>query len=456
MDNQKKQFSRREFLRRMGITSASAAALITLNPFSFILNDKKTVKSPMQAENGMTYRIQHRTKDKVSLLGYGMMRLPHKNRKIDQELVNEEVKYALEHGVNYFDTSPHYVNNLSERSLGIALKNSGFDRKQFFIATKMSNFGEDEWSFEKSVELYNNSFKELQVDYIDYYLLHGIGMGGMDNLNKRFIDNGILKFLLKERKKGRIRHLGFSYHGDVEVFDFLLDNHKKYKWDFVQIQMNYVDWKHASDMNKRNTNAEYLNYECERRGIQTVMMEPLMGGRLAKIKDVYEKRLRELRPDDTPAKWAFRFCGTQPNVLTALSGMTTMDNLVENVDTFSPLDPCTTQELNLLEDIAANMAAYPNIPCTNCKYCMPCPYGVNIPENFAFYNNAVNNGTVPPADASSSDYHQKKMAFVNSYKETLKATELPSVCVACGECLSKCPQRIRIPDQMAKLTQLLE
>ncbi len=453
---QNREFSRREFLKRLGISSASAAALMTINPLSIFSHESNLPDNPIAAAEGMTYRIHRKSKEKVSLLGYGMMRLPRKDRRIDQELVNRQVKYALEHGVNYFDTSPHYVNNQSERSLGIALKASGFNRKDYYVATKMSNFGENEWPYEKSVELYENSFKELQVDYIDYYLLHGIGMGGMDNFQKRFIDNGILKFLLKERKKGRIRKLGFSYHGDVAVFDHLLANHKKYKWDFAQIQMNYVDWKHAHEMNPRNTNAEYLNRECEKRGIQTVMMEPLMGGRLSKLKDVYSRQLKALRPDDTDAAWAFRFCGSQPNVLTELSGMTAMEHLVENVKTFSPLDPCTTEELALLDEIAANMATYPNIPCTNCKYCMPCPYGVDIPGNFAFYNNCVNEGTLPPVDSTAVLYAEKKKAFIANYKSQVKDSQLAAACVACGECLSKCPQRIRIPDQMAKLTQLLQ
>jgi len=452
----KKKFSRREFLKRLGVTSASAAAIAAFDPLSFFKDDNNVNSSPIENADGMTYRIHRKSKEKVSLLGYGMMRLPRKGRGIDQELVNQQVKYALQHGVNYFDTSPHYVNNQSEKSLGIALKASGFDRKDFFVATKMSNFGEDEWSYEKSVELYQNSFKQLQVDYIDYYLLHGIGMGGMENFQKRFIDNGILKFLLKERKKGRIKKLGFSYHGDVAVFDHLLANHKKYKWDFAQIQMNFVDWKHAKEMNPRNTNSEYLNAECEKRGIQTVMMEPLMGGRLAKLKDVYSKQLRTVRPEDTDAAWAFRFCGSQPNVLTELSGMTTMENLVENVKTFSPLDPCTDEEFALLEEIAANMVTYPNIPCTNCKYCMPCPYGVDIPANFAFYNNSVNEGTLPPANEDAVNYDERKKSFINKYKKDIKAEQLASACVACEECLTKCPQRIKIPDQMAKLTQLLQ
>lgn len=456
MGENQKEFSRREFLKRLGLSSASAAALLAMNPLSVFADDHDLPQDPIAAASGMTYRVQRRTKDKVSLLGYGMMRLPQKNRRIDQDMVNEEVKYALEHGVNYFDTSPHYVGDQSETSLGIALKASGFPRKSYYVATKLSNFGRQEWSYEKSVELYENSFKALQVDYIDYYLLHGIGGSGMDELKSRFIDNGMLDFLLKERKKGRIRNLGFSYHGDIEPFNYLLENNKKYKWDFAQIQMNYVDWNHASEQNRRNTNAEYLYTECEKRGIQTVMMEPLLGGRLAKPQEVYVKRMKAMRPDDTPAAWAFRFCGTHPNVLTALSGMTLMEHLQENVKTFSPLDPCTSEELALLDEIAAGMVKYPTIPCTDCKYCMPCPYGVNIPANFAFYNACMNEDKLPPALETTSGYAEKKAAFVSEYKAAVKTEELATKCVACRECVSKCPQRIRIPDQMGRLARLLD
>ena len=452
-ENHQNELNRREFLKRLGVTSASAALLMGLGPLSaFGREDKQKII----VSNDMTYRINRKTGDKVSLLGYGMMRLPQKNGRIDQDLVNEEVKYALEHGVNYFDTSPHYQGNKSEGALGTALKASGFPRKSFYVATKLSNFGQPEWSQEESMKMYKKSFEELQVDYIDYYLLHGIGGGGMDQFKKRFIDNGMLDFLLKERKKGKIRNLGFSYHGDVAVFDYLLEHHKKYEWDFAQIEMNYVDWKHAHELNSRNTNAEYLYNECEKRGIQTVMMEPLLGGRLAKLPEVYNKMLKERRPDDSIASWAFRFCGTMPNVLTALSGMTYMEHLVDNVKTFSPLDPLSTEELALLDEVAANLVKYPTIPCTQCKYCMPCPYGVNIPGNFTYYNNCVNEGTIPPADENAADYAAKKDAFIKGYKAQVSAEELATKCVACGECLSKCPQRIRIPDRMGKLAQMFD
>ena len=185
--------------------------------------------------------------------------------EIDQDMVNEQTDYALAHGVNYFDTSPAYCQGRSEKSMGIAL--SRHPRDSYFIATKLSNFSPNTWSREASINIYNNSLKELQVDYIDYMLLHAIGQGGMKNLHGRYLDNGILDFLLAEREAGRIRNLGFSYHGDIEVFDYLLSKHDEYKWDFVQIQLNYVDWNYAKEVNPVNTNAEYLYAELEKREI---------------------------------------------------------------------------------------------------------------------------------------------------------------------------------------------
>lgn len=444
--------SRREFIKRIGMGTASAAIMVGMGPLVSIGKDD----DQPTLVNGMTYRVNRKTGDKVSLLGFGMMRLPFKDGDIDQDLVNKEVSHALKHGVNYFDTSPHYVNDKSESSLGIALKASGVSRKDYYIATKLSNFGQREWSREESEKLYRRSFEHLQTDYIDYYLLHSIGQGGMESLNGRFIDNGMLDFLLEERKAGRIRNLGFSYHGDVRVFDYLLANNDKYKWDFVQIEMNYVDWKHADEVNKRNTKAEYLYTQLENHDIQAVIMEPLFGGRLAKLPDVYARQLKQLRPDDSLASWAFRFCGTYPNVLTSLSGMTYMEHLEDNLKTHSPLDPCSKSELALLEDIATNLATYPIIPCTDCKYCMPCPYGVNIPGNFAFYNACVNDGTLPPTDPNANGFKKKNAKFQKAYKKALPESQLASQCVECGECLKKCPQRIPIPTRMGRLTDLLD
>lgn len=156
--------------------------------------------------------------------------------------------------------------------------------------------------------MYNNSLKELQVDYLDYMLLHGIGMGGMEAYENRYVKNGILDFLLEERKAGRIRNLGFSYHGDIEVFDYLLSKHDEYQWDFVQIQLNYLDWKHAKEINPRNTDAEYLYGELQKRGIPAIIMEPLLGGRLSNVHDHIVARLKQREPGRSVASWAFRFC----------------------------------------------------------------------------------------------------------------------------------------------------
>ena len=189
-------------------------------------------------------------------------------------MVNDLVDYAIAHGVNYFDTSPAYCRGKSEHATGIAL--SRHPRDKYFIATKLSNFSPATWSREASIAMYRNSLKELQVDYIDYLLLNGVGKGGgMEEFESRFMKNGILDFLQVVRKAGRSRNLGFSYLGDIRVFDYLLSRHDEYKWDFVQIQLNYLDWKYAKQINPRNTDAEYLYGELEKRGIPAVIMEPL-------------------------------------------------------------------------------------------------------------------------------------------------------------------------------------
>jgi len=454
----KNDLSRREFLKRLGMGTFSAAALLGMEPLSALareLEDKPQTPEASQGDIRMTYRINHHTNDRVSLLGYGMMRLPQKDGQIDQEMVNREVDYAIAHGINYFDTAPMYGRGKSEAATGIAL--SRHPREKYMVATKMSNQNERLWPFEKSKEMYLNSFKQLRVDYIDYYLLHSIGGGGMETLKGRFLDNGILDFLLEERKAGRIRNLGFSYHGDVEVFDYLLDHNDEYQWDFVQIELNYLDWRHASTKGGRrhDADAEYLYNKLEKLNIQAVVMEPLLGGRLARVPEDIAANMKTERPDATPASWAFRWVGTLPNILVALSGMTTMEVLEENVQTFSPLDPCSEKEKEMLERFADQMAGFPVVPCTTCAYCMPCPYGVDIPGNFSYYNGAVNDKLLPLPPKSSPDYASRLKKYQEGYERTLKVDAWATKCMDCEECLPKCPQQIRIPNQLARLSELL-
>ncbi len=435
----------------MGVGSA---ALLSIEPLTSLAGLRKKPArlyegNDNQDKAAMTYRVNRHTQDKISLLGYGMMRLPKKDGKIDQDMVNQEVDYALAHGINYFDTAPAYPG--SEIATGIAL--SRHPRKSYHLATKMSNFGDT--SFEASKAMYEESFRRLQTDYFDYYLLHSVGGGdGMGLFNKRFVDNGVLDFLCKERDAGRIRNLGFSYHGDVKVFDWLIDHSEEFGFTFVQIEMNYIDWRHAKQGHKVDADAEYLYAKCEKAGLQCVVMEPLLGGRLAKVPEDVRKEFAERRPDASPASWAFRWVGSHPNILVTLSGMTTMAVLQENVRTFSPLDPCTTQENDFIAKIADHMAGIPVIPCTNCHYCLPCPYGVAIPTNFTVYNEAVNNKSAP-TDKTAPDYAAKQKAFYEKYNASIPEEGRAIQCVDCEACLPKCPQQIRIPNQMARLVEML-
>ena len=448
-----KDMNRRQFLQKLGFGASSALAMMALEPLNALAgNNPKpgTVRYDATADNRMTYRVQHGSGQKISLLGFGMMRLPD-----NQEEVDRLVDYAIAHGVNYFDTAPMYMGGRSEVLTGNTL--SRFPRESYHVATKMSNQNRRLWSFDDSKRMYEQSFERLKVDYIDYYLLHSIG-GGMETLKGRFLDNGILDFLLKEREAGRIRHLGFSYHGDVRDFDWLLDRHDQYHWDFVQIQMNFLDWRHASlrQGRRRDADAEYLYDKLEKTGIQAVIMEPLRGGAFGRMASELADQLKAVRPDDSTARWAFRWVGSYPNVLTTLSGMNRMEHLVDNVATFSPLEVCTDAENKLLANIADQMSGFPTIPCTTCAYCMPCPYGVDIPGNFAYYNEAVNSHVLPLPDKASADYAARKQQFADGLKKALPDTaRWANQCTDCEECLSKCPQQIRIPNQMARIVETL-
>ncbi len=459
MENKKHTISRRSFLKKMG----TATIATTILPACGESGNKATITTDDLQEREMTYRTNPKTGDKVSLLGFGMMRLPsvngrsarEGNEEIDQEMVNELVDYAIKHGVNYFDTSPGYCRGLSERSTGIALKR--YPRDSFFIATKLSNFSPSTWSREASIGMYRNSMKELQVDYLDYLLLHGIGMGNdaMKEFNSRYIDNGVLEFLLEERKAGRVRNLGFSYHGDIRVFDYLLSRHDYYQWDFAQIQLNYLDWKYAKKTNPRNTDAEYLYNELNKLHIPAVIMEPLLGGRLSSVPNNIVATLKQREPELSVASWAFRFAGSFPDVLTVLSGMTRMEHLQDNLNTYSPLKPLSEEEFNFLQNTATMMMQFDTIPCNDCKYCMPCPYGIDIPAILLHYNKCLNEGNIL---VSSQDAHYRKarQAYLVGYDRSVPKLRQANHCIGCNQCNPHCPQRIDIPKELRRIDSYIE
>ncbi len=458
MDSNKKNhktISRREFLKVLGIGAAATTAAVATGCDSKknALTGNRSAQTEVPTDK-MTYRTDPLTGQRVSILGYGCMRWPtlpspaEDGNVIDQQTVNELIDYAMAHGVNYYDTSPVYMQGWSEKSTGIALKRH--PRDKFLIATKLSNFSN--FTRENSIAMYRQSFIDLQVDYIDYYLLHSIGNGGIETFRARYIDNGMLDFLIEERRKGKIRHLGFSFHGTQAVFDEVLAMHETVHWDFVQIQLNYVDWKHASN---NNVNADYLYAELEKRNITAIIMEPLLGGRLSNVPDHIANRLKQQAPESSVASWAFRFAGSPDRVLTVLSGMTYMEHLQDNIRTYSPLVTLTDQERQFLFDTADLMMQYPTIPCNDCKYCMPCPYGIDIPAILLHYNKCVNEGNLP-ASSQDENYRRARRAFLVGYDRSVPKLRQADHCIGCEQCNPHCPQSIDIPAQMQRINDFVE
>ena len=459
---------RREFIKHIG--GAAMASSVVLSACKSGDEKPQPLTGILDGQGEMTYRTNPNTGDKVSILGYGMMRLPvegggtfrdHPDANIDQEMVNQQIDYALEHGVNYFDTSPAYCKGLSEHATGIAL--ARHPRNSYYIATKLSNFSPSTWSREASINMFENSLKELQTDYVDYLLLHSIGgttkdLDSHQLFDTRYMDNGILDWLVEQKNAGRIRNLGFSYHGDVEIFDMLLRWHDegRYHWDFVQIQMNYVDWHYADEYNTRNTDASYLYNELHRRGIPVVIMEPLLGGRLADQPDYIVKQMKEREPETPVARWAFRYAGTQEGVLVVLSGMTYMEHLVQNVATYSPLRPITPEEDEFLMKIAEEMMELKIVPCTACNYCMPCPYGLNIPAIFGYYNKSITDGAMPAGNREAKEYWEARKRFLIGYDRNIPALRQASHCIGCCHCKPECPQGIDIPTELHRIDDYVE
>ena len=433
---EKKNISRRSFLKLFGAGSVATVATLAGCKGGNKAAGQATEEYKNQVEppvGQMTYRENPKTKEKVSILGYGMMRLPSKvdnSDEYDQDMINKQIDYAIEHGMNYFDTSPVY-------------------------ATKLSNFNRDYWQRDKAIEMYKNSMKELQVDYIDYYLLHSVG-GSMEEFMGRYIDNGIIDYLMKEREAGRIRNLGFSFHGKQAVFDEVLALTDKYNWDFVQIELNYLDWNFANEISKNNVDASYLYEELHKRGIPAVIMEPLLGGRLANLPQYLATELKSHAPERSVASWAFRYAGTPEGVLTVLSGMTYMEHLKDNLLSYCPLVPLSDEEMRYLDnEVAQKIVGLENIPCNDCKYCMPCPYGIDIPAIFVHYNKCKNEGSLPMG-VGDKEYRKHRRQYLISLDRVVPRFRQPDHCIGCHQCEPHCPQSIRITRELHKISDMIE
>ena len=453
MDNNK--MNRRDAIRAMMLAGAGLAASTSL---AAPLRAAGAVPQNWKfTEPAKGDQVIHRTwkslgNESISLLGMGCMRFPRKpgagrRAPLDQEAVNMMIDYALEHGINYFDTAPAYGD--SERATGEAL--SRHNRKDYLIANKMSNFSNAE--LEACKTMFANSLKNLRTDYVDYFLLHSIG--SVEDFNKRFKDNGLLPWLQELRKKGTIRHLGFSFHGSNAAMKELLA--MPYNWEFVQIQLNYVDWKDMPlEDSDEACDSETLYNMLAEKNIPVVIMEPIRGGALANVSDGLKGKLAERFPHLSPAGVALTYASTFPAVMCTLSGMSNMQQLMENVYTFSHFKPFNAQDNEYMMEMARLYNGNPHIPCTACRYCMPCPRGVDIPGVFGVYNAISDELMLPdPKNKKEKGYKQKKEAFLKRYATLAKDSDA-SACVMCNACLPKCPQRIRIPEQMRNIHKLVK
>ena len=369
---------------------------------------------------------QYRDTDvKVSLLGMGCMRLPKvdpEKEDIDYEKAQEIIDYAYANGVNYFDTAYGYHGGQSELFVGQALKK--YPRESFFLASKMPIWCVKE---KGDVErIFNEQLQRCQTDYFDFYLFHSQNAANFQKCQ----EFGVYEFLSQMKAEGKIRRLGFSFHDTPEVLRHICDT---YPWDFAQIQLNYLDW----EMQDAKTQYQILN-DWE---IPVIVMEPVRGGVLASPCEAADILFREERPDKSVASWAIRFAASLPGVLTVLSGMSNMEQVRDNVDTMTRFEPLTDREREVINEALEAYRKKDTVPCTGCRYCMDCPFGVDIPRMFSLYNHYV-------LDRDGEDY-------LEAY-EAQPESERADQCQACGACMEKCPQHIRIPDQMVTIRETVE
>lgn len=367
---------------------------------------------------------------RLSALGMGNMRLPvigGDDGKIDEKAVEEMIACAMQAGVNYYDTAYGYHNGRSETVVGSILKN--YPRDSFYLATKFPGY--DLSNMPKVKEIFEEQLKKCQVDYFDFYLFHNVCEMNVDAyLDPKY---GIYEYLLEQKKNGRIRHLGFSAHGDIDCMKKFLDAYGE-SMEFCQIELNYFDYKFQNAKGK----VELLNS----RNLPIWVMEPVRGGQLASIPAELAAKLEQARPQEAVPAWAFRFIQSIPGVTVTLSGMSSIRQLHDNLATFSEAKPLNEEEMQLLLGVADDMIARTTVPCTGCHYCVShCPKKLDIPVLLSLYNEA--------SVAGSGDF------IAPMRLASIPADKQPECCVACHSCEKVCPQTIHIPDILHSFAQKL-
>ncbi|MBR7015496.1 MAG: aldo/keto reductase [Lachnospiraceae bacterium] len=365
---------------------------------------------------------------KLSALGFGAMRLPvldGDDGRIDEEAALRMVDTAMKNGINYYDTAWGYHDENSELVLGKAL--ARYPRESFHVATKFPGYDPSNWG--KAEEIFERQLEKLGVSYFDFYLFHNVCEMNID----AYLDDekyGIFSYLMEQKKNGRIRHLGFSCHGDLPVLTRFLDAYGDHM-EFCQLQLNYLDWTFQNGREK----VEILN----KRNIPVWVMEPLRGGKLAKLAPEYEARLKALRPDEEIPAWAFRFLTSIPSVTMILSGMSNEEQLEKNLATFAEDKKLSGAEMKELMDVADKMLSVGTVPCTACHYCVShCPQGLDIPNLISLYNEHVYTGGGFIAPMALAALPEEKQ---------------PQSCLGCRSCEVVCPQQIKISEVLADFAE---
>lgn len=373
----------------------------------------------------MEYRKFKKSNIDISLLGFGCMRLPileNNPAMIDDKNAFELIDYAIAQGVNYFDTAYMYHDGKSELFVSRALKK--YPRESFYLADKIPL-----WSV-KTIDdvekIFNEQLEKCNVAYFDNYLMHAMSKGSFE----KAIRLGVYDRLKEYQKQGKIRNIGFSFHDTPDVLDWMLNT---YEWDFVQIQLNYLDWE------LQNAKKQYELVEAK--GIPCIVMEPVRGGALATLCPEANEILKKHAPERSIASWAIRYAASFPNVLTVLSGMSDFTQVKDNIGSMSPFSPLSDSEKTVLNQALTAYKKSKTIPCTGCRYCMDCPFGVDIPGVFSIINEY---------SLTNNDFNFKESV------KNLAPENHPQNCTECGRCITLCPQSIEIPQQMKQAAELFK
>jgi len=371
----------------------------------------------------MEFRTLEKLGVKTSLLGFGCMRFPTAEGKIDEARAEKMLDDAYAAGINYYDTAWPYHNGESEPFVGKVMKK--YPRDSFFFATKLPCWNVKER--EDGVKIFHQQLEHLQTDYIDFYLLHALNKGSFTQMKEL----GVIDDMVELKNQGKIKYLGFSFHDNYDAFEEILTYRD---WDFCQIQYNYMD---------TNEQAGDKGYAlCEKLNVPIIIMEPIKGGALASYAPEVEEIFKKVRPEKSVASWALRWVASKPQVKVVLSGMSAEDQLKDNLDTFVNFEELSAKELEIVDDVVKEVKSRIKNGCTACRYCMPCPFGVNIPKNFSIWNNygMYNN-------AGSAKWH---------YFQDTKEEERADKCMSCGACEEACPQKLPIREHLTQVAELMQ